>query len=165
MKPIQLTQEHKVKLLEMCNVLFPENKTWRFDQNSYTKILEYSIEGNIVKYIHWFEFCMTHLVGKVKNYNERNSDFIFKMNQEIEIGLNNNKVYKTDFINVTKTDCELKKCPCYSENPKWLYSKDEDGLNSEVAECNGETCLVTLNKFCLNHPIDYLFEEFKKLKL
>jgi len=107
---------------------------------------------------------MTYLVGKLKKSNERSSDFIYKMNQEMDSALNNiNKVYKSGYINVTETDCKLKKCPCYSENPKWLYSKDEDGLNSEVTECGGGTWYVTLNDFCINHPIDYLYKEFKTL--
>lgn len=67
MKPITLTKQQEKKLLEMAKALFPENQTWRFTGN----ILEYSIKGNLVQYIHWFEFCIFHLVEKLsKAYGE-----------------------------------------------------------------------------------------------
>jgi hypothetical protein len=55
-------------------------------------------------YIHWFEFCITHLAKK------------------------------------------LKVRPSLLENRAW------------------STLELTGSKFRLNHPIDYLYEEFKKLK-
>ncbi len=66
MQPIQLTEEHKAKLLEMCKVLFPEYKISLEIENNYE-----GTEGficfqdlsmsKIGDYIHWFEFCMTYL--------------------------------------------------------------------------------------------------------
>jgi hypothetical protein len=66
MKSIELTQEHKDKLLEMCKELFSEY-TWDFSW--------LYREGNIkfwnkemlnARFIHWFEFCMTKLSSALK---------------------------------------------------------------------------------------------------
>jgi hypothetical protein len=67
MEAIKLNKEQVRKLLEMCNSLFPKNKIWRFDDGLHFGCLEYSIEGNVVKYIHWFEFCLSHLCCKLGN--------------------------------------------------------------------------------------------------
>ena len=65
MKSIELTEEHKSKLLEMCKALFPE----------YSLKTKLSITGNLLlgngmdkkftNRIHWFEFCHEHLSPKV----------------------------------------------------------------------------------------------------
>ena len=78
MKSIQLTEEHKSKLLEMCKELFP---TYNFEFmrgkdefgfDIYDYFTFYLIEDyeNNEWYksktdIHWFEFCMTHLAEKI----------------------------------------------------------------------------------------------------
>ena len=112
MKQIELTEEHKSKLLEMCKVLFPEYYEIYFGEWDYNGefdgYLYFSTEtlpNPNVYQIHWFEFCMKILARKIYNNN----------------------------IGKTKT----------------TYS-------SFVMEC------VIIN---LNHPIDYLYYEFKKLKL
>ena len=102
MNPIQLTPEHKTKLLEMCNKLFPKEGIW-------FKILDgqiyYSKNGKFPGFsIHWFEFAITHLCTK-----------LFK---------------------------DLK-----------LY------LKIDIMSYRGRLVQNT------NHPVDYLYEEFKKLKL
>lgn len=68
MKNIKLTEEHRVKLLEMCNVLFPESKIEFTDDYYYewTLFLTSEDEDDTMSYenrveIHWFEFCMTNL--------------------------------------------------------------------------------------------------------
>lgn len=77
MKSIELTEEHRSKLLEMCNKLFPEYTLILFDdQSNYylenEEILSFCNDNEIIQ-IHWFEFCMTHLakkiIPKVTNYN------------------------------------------------------------------------------------------------
>ena len=107
MKNIKLTEKHKSKLLEMSKVLFFEYE-WDF---SFLKR-----EGNIkywdnkiknAKFIHWFEFCMTHLADKMIELGELPS-------------FNNKLDY--EFFSI---------------------------LQSSLWE---------------SHPIDYLYEEFKKLK-
>jgi len=63
MKALKLTKEHKEKLLEMCNKLFPEYII-TFNINA----LEYGtfmVTNNGETIIHWFEFCMTHLQEKI----------------------------------------------------------------------------------------------------
>lgn len=75
MKVLNLTEEHKTKLLEMCKVLFSEykylifgdypgdmifNKTVTFDSEQWLDMDEDEILS-----IHWFEFCMTHLAEKI----------------------------------------------------------------------------------------------------
>lgn len=80
MKSIELTEEHKSKLLEMCKALFPE-----YNLNSETGygglyFGEGSIDGMLIGYlhddfndsiddpnlyIHWFEFCVNYLPQKM----------------------------------------------------------------------------------------------------
>ena len=112
MKQIELTEEHKSKLLEMCNQLFTEDE-FTFDNDlgddgfidrnflgKNKSNLMWDDEGS---HFHWFEFCMTHLQDKIKQLN----------------GFENNP------------DCDIELMSCWYEN----------------------------------HPVDYLYEEFKKLKL
>lgn len=107
MKPIELTAEHKSKLLEMCNKLFPEER-------KFFKILSgniyYSNNGNFPgKSIHWFEFCMTYLM--------------YKLSYE------------------------------FSEIPN-IKGKS---IHRELWELNK-------GDYFKKHPVDYLYEEFLKLK-
>lgn len=63
MKSIDITEERRTKLLEMCKVLFPEY-TIQLNING----LEYGtfiVLNNGENIIHWFEFCMTFLVNKI----------------------------------------------------------------------------------------------------
>jgi hypothetical protein len=70
MDSIKLTKEQKEKLLEMCNVLFPEyneivltkHNTLRF---GYKETNVKTWIGNMS--IHWFEFCVTNLTTKIFN--------------------------------------------------------------------------------------------------
>ena len=64
MKSIVLTEAHKDKLLEMCKVLFPNN-TIKFDNMN---VLYIGTEREFGHYIHWFEFCMTHLPVELYRY-------------------------------------------------------------------------------------------------
>lgn len=108
MKPLELTEEHKIKLLEMFRELFPE----------YTRIEFYEIYNiefeinNTSNTIHWFEFCLLHL---------------------------SEKIYKT-FSKITEED------NWYGSHLNWaintMYTKKPHKI----------------------HLIDYLYEEFKKLK-
>ena len=143
MKTIKLTEEQKSRLLEMCKVLFPKYLSieyWDFDSYSdhcgiggdeqienclcfYPQKLPLNKENpptidwenvqidNIPITIHWFEFCMTHLVTKLRSYN-----------------------------------------PVHEQTPKQLmdfYSFYWDVSNYQMTQ---------------THPIDYLYEQFKKLK-
>lgn len=101
MKALELTEEHKSKLLEMCKVLFPEvNCYWEYEM--YGRSLKQDFDGVLAVYhkdkeaykqklfdfnIHWYELCMTHLVNKiliepngyesVEDYIKQNGYFIF----------------------------------------------------------------------------------------
>jgi hypothetical protein len=63
MKAIELTEEHKKKLLEMCNKLFPKHCKFEF----FTEDLRFLNEetDEFLTFIHWFEFCMTHLQNQI----------------------------------------------------------------------------------------------------
>jgi len=66
MKAIELTEDHKSKLLEMCKILLPEyNKIW-FEDYSYSEYIRGSEhKDGIGFFIHWFEFCCNILVNKL----------------------------------------------------------------------------------------------------
>lgn len=109
MKQIELTKEHKSKLLEMCNTLFPDyslivltnNKTIRFNYKKHPAYETWS-KGTI----HWFEFCWL-LLNKILESN-------------------------SSPVQISKTIHDFG--------------------------------LICFNQFKWLHPIDYLYEEFKKLK-
>jgi hypothetical protein len=88
MKPIELTEYHKEKLLEMCKILFPEYNNFEIT-SSFPYYNSNELEG--IKWlenptkdaiclikddkddyrsvtIHWFEFCFIHLIPKFKKY-------------------------------------------------------------------------------------------------
>lgn len=104
MKPIELTEEHESKLLEMCKTLFPEYLVPTIQSNGYINIAETEYSSDYIDLIHWFEFCILHLATKIYN----------------------------------KLDCP------------------ERGFS--ILYYRGYICQNSDN------PIDYLYEEFKKLK-
>jgi len=64
MKNIELTEEHKFKLSEMCKILFPEYE-WHFSYLEREGNIKYwNDEMKNAKFIHWFEFCILHLLPK-----------------------------------------------------------------------------------------------------
>ena len=67
MKALELTKEHKEKLLEMCKVLFPESysKTWDIEG-----LFNYEpINYENFECFHWFEFCTLILSQKLDNFS------------------------------------------------------------------------------------------------
>lgn len=145
MKNIEINEKQKAMLLEMCKVLFPEFNEWRYgkvtaegnledfynktkdllwqDREKYEQSCDFlwiekdfkyehddDIERSETWVIHWFEFCMTHLVNKIQ--------------------IQTNKNYLTSIC----------------------------GSINLVASNNSD------NNYKWNHPIDYLYKEFKKLK-
>lgn len=84
MKSLELTAEHRVKLLEMCESLFPEQspfqigipqelrKGWGHSKDFVFGKSDVFVDDGI--YSHWFEFCHNHLSPKVfgaGRYRER----------------------------------------------------------------------------------------------
>lgn len=75
MKAIALTEEHKSKLLEMCKILFPKYKYYSIKNDDVvlgkiapkTELDESdNFLDNIIS-IHWFEFCLTHLINELRD--------------------------------------------------------------------------------------------------
>jgi len=142
MKSIELTEEHKSKLLEMCNKLFPEYSEiyWNSGKGSngssehlgFGTPTEENPNFNNYIYIHWFEFCMTYLIEKLNDkYHE-----VLKEKSWEEFPPYVSNVYS-------------------NAKGKWnLYTKFHFHYPKA---CNGGS------NFPIN-PIDYLYEEFKKLK-
>ena len=112
MKSIELTEEHKSKLLEMCKVLFPNypnlevrNSMEDFcmkQDDCFIELQESGVNSRNDTIIHWFEFCILWLATIIYNKRKTNNFSILE--------------YR-DFL-------------CQS----------------------------------VEHPIDFLYEEFKKLK-
>ena len=109
MKAIELTEEHKSKLLEMCKVLFPEYVLIYWENGNgdgwADGLLSFSNDSKSSFSVHWFEFCMTHLATVIYNKGS----------------------YYKNYITITQFR----------------------GYLCQEAE----------------HPVDYLYEEFKKLKI
>jgi hypothetical protein len=68
METIKLTLDQKKKLIEMCNKLFPKF-SWgnSFEKRSFDNELVFCDSEGCVS-IHWFEFCMTHLIPRLKKF-------------------------------------------------------------------------------------------------
>ena len=111
MKEIQLDLSQKVKLLEMCKILFPEYEIELHGSNIYFL--------PTTNYIHWFEFCMTILAEKILNPNNEISKFMMK---------------------------KIKKF--YYRVSTYSWFMQDPGVRESF----------------VHHPVDYLYEEFKKLK-
>jgi acyl carrier protein len=126
MKAIELTKEQKDKLLEMCKALFPELTDLEIRDSmedfcfKFEHIyIEYGRKNNNLVIIHWFEFCMTHLIEKLFNsFGEDDEEFYNR----------------------------------YINNGASFYGI---GVN--------EIIFVMLSS--QKHPVDYLYEEFKKLPI
>ena len=111
MKNIELTENQKVKLLEMCKVLFPEVKihTGMLSDGSQApeKVLdspvdlEWGTEWDLpyisvgIKEIHWFEFCMTHLFYALYD-NWRKEDI--NCVTDFHLDLHNFKTHPIDYL-------------------------------------------------------------------
>jgi hypothetical protein len=119
MKSIELTKDHKSKLLEMCKVLFPEYE-FDYEPELYGRGIGQNIDclsiygKNVYENIHWFEFCMTHLCVKIYN-------LIDKYNNDLFINMFHGSILS------------------------FTHFKES-------------------GDFVAIHPVDYLYEEFKKLK-
>ena len=62
MSAMQLTEEQKNKLLEMCKALFPEYVNVKFTWPN--RVTFWQEKGDNIS-IHWFEFCMTWLAEAI----------------------------------------------------------------------------------------------------
>ena len=105
MQEMSLSKKQKEKLLEMCEVLFPEHAPFDLELESQYDGSQYQIIFQHMKKdmfsINWFEFCLTYLQDKIKSAGG------FEYN----------------------IDCDVELISCWFES----------------------------------HPVDYLYQEFKKL--
>ena len=134
MKNIELTEDHKSKLLEMCKELFPEYKEIYFGideyDNNFNGFIYFAKNKlpckNIIE-IHWFEFCMTHLIRKIDN-------------------LHSKKILKPLEDKACKEGYPDNWLEIWNERP-WikLWSLTNSGTYKK-------------------HPVNYLYEQFLKLK-
>lgn len=144
MNALEITEEQKIKLLEMCNKLFPGPK-WQFWNNEECSDIDethigysrtYFIPKNYQDFsegliIHWFEFCMRYIATELnKMYIEKRIDpvdprHIFNIDKNIEFPNN------------------------------WMELWNNRPFYQFNINCNGTQCK--------KHPIDYLYSEFKKL--
>lgn len=142
MKSLTITEEQKVKLLEMCKVFFPKDifsfnndfaedgiidRNFAGDNVPREKRLNWNEQGS---HFHWFEFCMTHLSSKIfcslhdfTGYDT--ADFAQECSDEW-----NNKLMSHVMFHYF--------------NPTRVVDNYDDG------------------KIVAWHPIDYLYTEFKK---
>jgi len=140
MKSIELTNEDKEQILEMCKELFPE---FYSDNNNI-----FDIRGGdddtwcIMHYdkktrkwdtiIHWFEFCMRFLVPKLDEL------YFEKIMNPLDPYHVSNKGKNLNYPN------------------NWRELWDFRPYEQWNHNCNGA--------HFKKHPIDYLYTEFKKLK-
>ena len=134
MKSIELTKDHKSKLLEMCKELFPEYVIYSADNDGFIEGEQWVGDQNMGEdrpvnefNIHWFEFCMTYLQNKLFcELNDFSGHLTADYSEECGEQWNNELMMRTSFFFHNPTRNE--------KNHPW-------------------------------HPIDYLYSEFKKLKL
>lgn len=137
MQSIELTQEHKDKLLEMCKILFPEYINVEIELEPDYEGLQYFIQLNKTDkikewiYIYWFEFVFIHLIEKLSE----------KLNIWEDIPAHVNNVYP-------------------NTKGKWnIYTKFHFFYPKACwGGCSNGKYKIPMN------PIDYLYDEFKKLK-
>lgn len=64
MQAIKISEEQKGKLLEICDKLFPELNLFEIDRDGYLMFVPIDQIDDAA--IHWFEFCMTHVIRKIE---------------------------------------------------------------------------------------------------
>lgn len=84
MKNIELAEEHKSKLLEMCNKLFWNGCINKCDFNELGILFialdkNYKYNHKILK-IHWFEFCVNNLCKKLYEKLDKRTRTYFLFN-------------------------------------------------------------------------------------
>lgn len=91
MNAIELTEQHRSMLLEMCKALFPEySDIFIYPDKENTLVLR---ESNTIIYIHWFEFCMLHLTSTLA-FNFAKTDIVMDIEWETFVDKVNNAVFK-----------------------------------------------------------------------
>lgn len=137
---IQLTKEHREKLIEMCRKLYPENN-WEMCNQQGSCGMHSSDENKIFVYrgskpysfpesiTHWFEFCFLFLVGRIQDELPK------------EIAWREQPPYVGNVYG-------------WKEGAKWT-------LYSEFMFSYPKSCFGGSNN--PPNPIDFLYKEFKKI--
>ena len=86
MKPIELNDEQKARLLEMCKSLFPKYIITIHQTNN---VIVSSKVEKFYEVIHWFEFCFKILSSKIINDNDELNNFKC---------MNFNKIHPVDYL-------------------------------------------------------------------
>lgn len=77
MKSLELTQQHKAKLIEMCKELYPKNYKFQFLASTNEMRI---VETDNHAFIHWFEFCTIHLLKvvaeKLAQHNPKREEWL-----------------------------------------------------------------------------------------
>ena len=150
MKNIELTEDHKSKLLKMCKELFPEFNEWR-----YGKVTS---EGNLEDFYNKTK----DLSWQDREKYEQSCDFLwiekdFKYEHDDDIERSETWViHWFEFVMThlcDKISTKLTNEMC-TGMPQYYDESEKLDWNSQS--------LISMLKEC--HPIDYLYEEFKKLK-
>lgn len=133
MKSIQLTEEHKSKLIEMCKELFPE---YDFTLDKWKQcFVTFGLKSKDLyeQHIHWFEFCSRFLMSKLDNlYFEKVMDPVDPFSKQNK---DKNLKYPDNWGEL------------WSIRPFLMFTSNLNGVSYK------------------KHPVDYLYEEFKKLKV
>lgn len=128
MKQLELTEEHKSKLLEMCKILFPEPE--------FSFWWEYEMYGRGLKQ----EFNDVLCVSET-------------LNPPINVGTEEKPYFRTNnYFNIHWFEF------CINHLSKKVYTIDGKVMS-------GYTYFINNIRYTKKHPVDYLYEEFKKLKL
>jgi hypothetical protein len=121
-KELGLSKEQKTKLIEMSKVLFPAYQV-DFDNDYAMGMLSIATkEKNDWRYIHWYEFCIEHIVSELQSA-------------------------------IPTRDKVFREMPPYVSN---VYAGPEGRVWSFFTEF-----FFNLPKMN-GHPVDYLWDEFKK---
>ena len=132
MKNIELTEDHKSKLLEMCKELFPEPE--------FSFWWEYEMYGRGLKQDFNDVLCVSET-----------------LNPPINVGTEEKPYFRTNnYFNIHWFEFCTKIGHKIFSRKQFYYQSEEFITFMKIM------CLQDKSK--LKHPIDYLYEEFKKLK-
>lgn len=166
MNAIELTEDHRTKLLEMCKALFPEHE-WGFG-SFYTSEVGAEYEG--LDYLD-----VTHINHKIPNivpgyelippkkgddgYESFQNGFVSNIkNGRNFFSRNGTKIVSANGYSETYVEGIHWFEFCCKHLAKRIYNDNIGKTKSTYSSFVGECVIVYFQ-----HPIDYLYSEFKKL--
>lgn len=110
MNTIELTDLHKSRLAEMCEILFPEYTIYGIQKANHFGRIVNIVQGNKWEsddddqypvdefFIHWFEFCMTKLWIKINSLlNHKTPEELMSMYNAFW-NISNEKLHPIDYL-------------------------------------------------------------------